>query len=351
MQQKKILVAGIAAFNNATGSFQHTTSDELKHLFEKNNIPFICTPYHKNRLVSLLHGLALIWSNRREIDIAILPLFGTYNSLLWQRILSLLLKTLHKKIILVIHGGSIPAQLQTDPGRFLGSLKRASVIVAPSSFTQKAVSQLGFEPILIENVIPVDNYLFRSKEKIKPRLVWMRAFSDIYNPQMAVRTAKLLAEKFEDFKMVMAGADRGNLAEIKDMITRYDLDEKIYLAGYIDTAEKNKLAAEYDIYINTNKIDNAPVSVIEYMLMGLPVVAVSTGGIPYIIEDRKNGLLVEPGNEADMAAKITMLVEDPAFSAAIANKARNYAENYDEKNILHKWAGIISTLRKHNHHT
>ena len=292
MYQKKIFIGGLSAYNKESNTFQLTTADQLKVLFQKNDIPFLFTEYNKSRLLSLLNAVKTVWLHRRAIDIAILPLFGTYNSLLWQRILSYLLHLLHKKIILVVHGGSIPKKLKTRPEKFLPSLRRAAVIVSPSGFTQYALQEFNIKTVIIENVINSNEYLFHPKKIIRPKLLWMRAFSDIYNPQMAVRVAKILSEKYPGFKMVMAGADKGLLTEIKKMIREYKLGDIIELPGYIETTIKNKLADDYDIYICTNKIDNAPVSIIEFMALGLAIVAVNIGGIPYIIEDGKNGLLV-----------------------------------------------------------
>lgn len=345
MEHKKILIGGIGSFNKETNSFQVTTADQLKDLFQKNGIACLFTNYHKNRFISLLSAVKTIWKNRQEIDIAILPLFGTFNSLLWHKILSVLLKKLHIKVVAVVHGGSIPEQLSSNPDKFLPSLKRADTVVVPSGFIKDALKKFNIDALIIENAINLSDYEFHLKKTIRPKIIWMRSFSDLYNPKMAVRVAKIMAQKYPEFKMVMAGADKGQLAEIKNMIEDNNLTEKIQIAGYIDLPIKNKLAQEFDVYICTNKVDNAPVSVIEFMALGLPVVSVEIGGIPYIIEHEKNGLLVEPDNDNGMADKIDLLISDAALSQKIIEDAKKYTDSYDEINILHKWNALFVKLR------
>jgi glycosyltransferase involved in cell wall biosynthesis len=174
----------------------------------------------------------------------------------------------------------------------------------------------------------------------------MRAFEDVYNPAMAVEVARLLDKKFPDFQMVMAGGDKGLLTAIKRMVSDYGLTTKVLFPGYINHQQKLQYAREYDIYICTNKIDNAPVSVIEFMALGLPIVSVNTGGIPYIIKDGENGLLVNDEDVDAMVEKIEMLIQQPALTTQIAANALNYSRRYDEAPVLGKWIKLFAQMQE-----
>jgi len=161
---------------------------------------------------------------------------------------------------------------------------------------------------------------------------------------MAIRVAKRLSEKFSDFQMVMAGKEGPLTSTIKEMTEKNGLSGKIIFPGYINTQEKEKFASEYDIYICTNRIDNAPVSLIEFMSFGLPVVSVNTGGIPYLIKDGQNGLLVDPDDDEAMFAKICLLIENPSLAKSIRSNALEYAQQYDEKYIIPKWKALMENF-------
>jgi glycosyltransferase involved in cell wall biosynthesis len=161
---------------------------------------------------------------------------------------------------------------------------------------------------------------------------------------MAIHVAERLAIKFEDFQMVMAGKEGPLFSLIKRMVAEKGLSDKIIFPGYINMQEKIAFAEQYDVYINTNKIDNAPVSVIEFMALGLPVVSVNVGGLPYLITNEQNGLLVNGDDDEAMFLQICRLIKNPSFAKSICCNAFHYAQQYDEKNVFKKWERLIDGL-------
>jgi glycosyltransferase involved in cell wall biosynthesis len=223
-------------------------------------------------------------------------------------------------------------------------MKRADILFAPSPYFSLYLKQKGFNVRVLENPVDLSSYSFCRKEKIRPRILWMRAFSDIYNPLMAVRVAKRLAEKYSDFEMIMAGKEGPLLNAAKDLAKEYGLLNKIIFPGYINLQQKQAYAQDYDIYICTNKIDNTPVSLTEFMQFGLPIVSVNTGGISYMIEDGVNGLLVNANDAEGMFDKITLLISNQALAQSIIANAYNYVQRYDEKNVIQKWKALLSEI-------
>ena len=223
-------------------------------------------------------------------------------------------------------------------------MKRADVLFAPSAYFGAFFKQKGFDVFIIENPVDLSEYKFCVKKKIRPRIVWMRAFTDIYNPLMAVQVAKKLADHYEDFEMIMAGKDGPLFSSVKDLTKKYGLENKIIFPGYISTKQKQQYAQDYDIYICTNKIDNTPVSLTEFMQLGLPIVAVNTGGIPYMIENGINGLLINSDDAEDMFSKIKLLIDNQELSQSIISNAYNYVQQYDEKNVIDKWKELLSRV-------
>jgi glycosyltransferase involved in cell wall biosynthesis len=285
----------------------------------------------------------VIFKNKDHFDIALIPLFGTWPSFIWQEIMTRVLKLFRKKIILTVHGGSIPARMDKKPARFLKALKRPDIITCPSEFLQQYLMKFNISSMLIRNPVNLAEYTFQSKKFLRPRLIWMRAFEDVYNPSMAIRVAALLAKKYRAFKMVMAG--KGILENgIKQMALEYGLADKIIFPGYIDLQQKINLSNEYDIYICTNSTDNAPVTFIEFMALGLPIVSTNAGGIPFIIKDGETGLLADVGDDAAMVQQIERLIEDSILSQKIIRNANEYAKQYDDKIVVEKWKEIFERL-------
>jgi glycosyltransferase involved in cell wall biosynthesis len=341
MKRKSILQLGLFVNPQNEKSNIHTSADRITEMFIKNNINVISSSHLQGKLARLCDTIFTVISRRKEYDLAIVPLFGTWPSFLWQEFITKLLKILKKKIVLRILGGSIPERTDQGSRRFIKALKRADKIVAPSNYLSEYFEKKGVQVKIIENPLDLSDYIFCVKKRIRPKIIWMRAFTEVYNPEMAIRLAKRLCEKFSDFQMVMAGRDGPLISVIKNMTETNGLTGKVIFPGYLNMQEKQEFAKQYDIYICTNRIDNAPVSIIEFMSFGLPVVSVSVGGIPYLVIDGQNGLLVDPDDDEAMFKKICLLIENPSLAESIRRNACQYVQQYDEKNIIHKWKILI----------
>src|SRR5256885_5746693 len=84
------------------------SGDRIREMLLRNNIKTFSSSYKKGRIPRLFDTLFTIIAKRKKFDIAIVPLFGTWPSFLWQEMVTRLLKLFKKKIILRILGGSIP---------------------------------------------------------------------------------------------------------------------------------------------------------------------------------------------------------------------------------------------------
>jgi glycosyltransferase involved in cell wall biosynthesis len=344
MKNRHVLILGLFLKKGDEKSNIRTVEDRLAELFEKENVPIITSSNSHGRIARFADTVYTVIFKRRAYEIAIVPLFGTWPSFVWQEAMTRMLRLFKKKVVLCIHGGSIPGRVDKGAKRFYKALQRADVLVAPSVYLGEYFQKKQHNVRVIENPIDLSRLPFKAKSFIRPRIIWMRAFTETYNPAMAIRVAKRMADKFEAFQMVMAGKEGPLSAAIKKMAELEGLSHKIIFPGYINLEEKIALAEQYDIYINTNKIDNAPVSVIEFMALGLPVVSVSVGGMPYLIDHEQNGLLVNSNDDREMFLQICRLLEDTSFARAICCNAFNYAKQYDERHIAGKWELVLGEL-------
>ena len=343
-KDKAILILGMFVDHSAAKSNIRTAEDRLAEMFEKNGMAVIRGSSGSGRLKRFTDTVKLIVGKRAEYDIAVVPLFGTWPAFIWQEIAARLLKRLGKKLVLGVHGGSIPARVEAGAQRFFKAVKRADVAYAPSSYMADLFMGKGYKIAVVENPVDYHEYSFRHKQEIRPRLLWMRAFSDIYNPLMAIRVARRMAEKYPEFKMVMAGKDGPLTNAAKQLAASYQLQNHIHFPGYISMQQKQQLADECDIYICTNKIDNTPVSLTEFMRFGLPVVSVNVGGIPRLIQDGVNGLLVNDDDDDAMFKKIHLLISDGPLAQSIIRNAYSFTDRFDESPVLQKWRKLLQQV-------
>ena len=101
---------------------------------------------------------------------------------------------------------------------------------------------------------------------------------------MAVKVLQQLQKQYPSATLTMVGPDKdGSLQTTKDFAK--SLGITVNFSGQLTKEEWWELASKHDIFINTTHFDNTPVSVMEAMALGLPVVSTNVGGIPYLLTD------------------------------------------------------------------
>src|SRR5215831_18665427 len=111
MKNKSVLILGLFLKNRDEKSNIRTVEDRLAQLFAKEDIHTITSSCSRKRISRFADTIFTVIFKKRNYNIAIVPLFGTWPSFLWQEVMTRSLRLFKKKIVLCIHGGSIPARV------------------------------------------------------------------------------------------------------------------------------------------------------------------------------------------------------------------------------------------------
>lgn len=301
--------------------------------------------HHPNRYMRLLDIMWTLLSKQNMIDIQVLQIFCG-PSFVVEDVASLLGKLSHKKIVMVLHGGDMPRFARRFPNWTRRVLQRADRIITPSAYLKRELAWLGFPMQIILNVIDFSHYPYRHRSTLRPRLFWMRSFHEIYNPEMAVRVVEHLRPLVPDIHLTMAGSDKGLLEPMRSLAQERGLRQQITFPGFLDFAGKIRAGEENDIYINTNRIDNMPVSILETCAMGMPVVATEVGGIADLLTHEETGLLVPDNDDLAMAQAIQRLLNDAQLAERLSTNGRKLAEQCAWERIKPQWEQVFADLQE-----
>lgn len=242
----------------------------------------------------------------------------------------------------ILHGGNLPHRLMKSPGLSKELFGGACANVSPSLYLKEEFEAKGFTTNYIPNFIEIEKYDFRNRTKVAPKLLWVRSFHSIYNPLLAIKTFRLVLDKYPGAELYMIGPDKdGSQQQAVNLAKKLGIGNQLKMTGRLSLGEWTDLARQCDIFINTTNFDNHPVSVIEAMALGFPIVTTQVGGLPFLLEDKEEALLVPPNNETAFAEAIFKLIEDPGLAGKLSSNARLKAETFTWQQQEEKWLSVI----------
>lgn len=315
----------------------------LSDLFKESGYPVVSVSALTSRYMRLADIVATLVRQRSVSDILILDVYGG-PSFVVEDVASLLGSRFGQRIVMCLRGGAMPEFMSRFPRWARRVLGRADAIVAPSAYLARAAARYGFRAQVIPNVVNLAAYPYRHRRRLTPRLFWMRSFQPAWNPEMAVRVLARVRQETPEATLVMAGQDQGTQAEVMRLARNLRLDGAARFPGFLDRAAKAREGDAADIYINTNRVDNMPVAVVEACAMGLPVVSTAVGGIPDLLTDGETGLLVPDDDDRAMSEAVRRLINDPELAGRLSAQGRRLAERSSWEQVRSQWEQLFGEL-------
>ena len=315
--------------------------DTLSALLEQEGYEVRAVSSYAIKLFRLCSMMLNVISFRRRIKYVLIDTYSTSN-FYYAYLISRLCVFLNIKYIPILRGGNLPQRLDNSPKMAASVFNNSYANVAPSNYLKTEFENRGYITIYIPNVLEIKKYEFKPRGISEPRLLYVRAFASIYNPEMAIHVLKDLIKDFPNTRLCMIGPVKDNsLDSCKELVHEFNLENSVEFTGKLSKDEWHKKAVDYNIFINTTNIDNTPVSVMEAMALGIPVVSTNVGGVPYLVKNEHTGLLVDKNNVEQMAKGVKRLITDEKLSSTIAQNARKHVESFDWDNVCKLWNNIL----------
>jgi glycosyltransferase involved in cell wall biosynthesis len=337
----KVPVLMIGSFLSASVGIP-TVSEHLSLKLRNAGWQIITASQKSPKVPRLLDMLSTAWNQREQYQIALVDVYSG-AAFVWAEAVCWILRRARKPYILNLHGGNLPVFAASNEKRVRRVLDYATAVVAPSPYLIENMRDYRADIQCMPNSLDIDSYRFRHRSHIRPELIWLRAFHKIYNPEMAIRTLALIRSEVDHAHLIMIGPDKGDGTLKSAQLVRKELglQERISIVGGISKSDVAKWLNQGDIFLNSTNVDNTPVSVLEAMACGLCVISTKVGGIPYLLENERNALLVPPGDERAMAEGVLRILREPGLAGQLSKNARLKAETYDYSRIIPKWEELF----------
>jgi len=320
-----------------------TACEELSARLAAGGWPVLTASNRLHPALRLGDMVGAVLLRRTEYQVAQVDVYSG-RAFLWAEAVCAALRACGKPFVLTLHGGALPEMARREGARVARLLRAAAAVTAPSRYLRHAFSTMRPDLELLPNALDLAAYRFRPRRRPEPRLIWLRAFHEIYDSILAVETLAELNAEMPGATLTMIGPDKGDgsLERSRGRARELALTDSVSFPGRVNKRDVPSQLEQGDIFINTSRIDNTPVSVLEAMAAGMCIVSTGVGGIPDLLEDGVDALLVPAGNPRAMADAIRRIRREPDLAEQLSRNARRKVSAFDWSAILPRWQRILA---------
>jgi glycosyltransferase involved in cell wall biosynthesis len=224
------------------------------------------------------------------------------------------------------------------------SLSRADAIIVPSAFLESVFGKRGFPTTIVPNIIDLGRFSPRPRApafpgRECPHLIVTRNLEPIYDNATALRAFVIVRRGFPAATLTMAGSGPERQA-LELLASELGIADAVTFTGRMDNEGMAFLYQDADIMINPSLADNMPISILEALASGVPVVSTDVGGIPYLVEHGRTALLVPVHDPRAMADAIVLLLGDPCMRDKLRQAGFEAARQYAWTNIRERLLSV-----------
>ena len=217
-------------------------------------------------------------------------------------------------------------------------LKKTKNLIAVSQWITQFIDKNSKSIKVIHNGIDTKKFRPGKKSMLdtnKPVVLFCGRLYALKGIKTIIDSMSLVLQKHDVF---FAFSGSGDKKQWEQLIQQKNIPKENYcFLNYVPYEKIHELYQSADIFILPSFTESFPLTVLEAMASGLPVIATNIGGIPEMINHGKNGLLIEAGNHKQLAKNIIALLENKKLAKSLGSKARSHVvQNFDVRIMANK---------------
>lgn len=288
----------------------------------------------------------------RDSDIKIVHIHGASKGSFYRKYLlfCLVRRFFHKKIIYHVHGGGFQDFYLKSPvfiqKRVRYVMHSADLVVCLSE-KWKLFFTSAFRPkrvVIVNNMVIPPINTNRIKQNGKFQFLFLGLIGDNKGVFDLLKVIAKYRSKFEN-KLIIKIAGNGETDRLMNDIKKLNLQNLIHFEGWADLMKKEKLFRTSDAFILPSYKEGLPLSILEAMSYGLPVIAGKVGGIPDLLHKYRNGILVKPGDSHSIKKAIDKFMQDPVLLQKFSQRSTDGVVDFYPKVVLKTLFSIYHELQ------
>jgi len=230
-------------------------------------------------------------------------------------------------VVVNYRGGGAESFLERQHGVVRPTLARAAALVVPSGFLAAVFAKHGFSARIVQNIVDLRAFTPADSPPSSPHVVVTRNLEAIYDNATALRAFATLRRRHPQARMTIAGEgpERRSLEALCETL---GIAASVRFTGRLDNTALPELYRSATVVVNPSTVDNMPVSLLEALACGVPIVSTNVGGIPFLVEHDVDALLVPAGDSDAMAQALLQITEEPAIALRLRQAGTVTARRY-----------------------
>jgi len=251
-----------------------------------------------------------------------------------------------KPALVNYRGGGAEAFLAKEARWVKPTLARAAALVVPSGFLQAVFAAHGIRAEIVPNIIDLARFRPGRPKNQGPHMVVTRNLEEIYDIPTAIRAFARIHARHAEARLTIAGSGPHRMA-LENLCAELNVVEAVRFTGQLDNERMASLYETADLMLNPSRVDNMPISLLEAMASGVPVVSTNVGGIPYMVQDGVSALLVAPQDPEALARAALCVIEDPDLAARLRRAGLEAVQAYAWDRVRPRLIGLYEACLGH----
>lgn len=243
-------------------------------------------------------------------------------------LLTLLLGKLARRRVVIAYSGGMARTFVTQSWRvLLPLLRRADGLAASSAYGQELLQRYGLRVKVVPNLVVLEEHPLLARTAWPPLILWSDDLEPRANPQMALHALAQLRHTVPDARLLLAGS--GSLAgELTTLARALGVAGAVAYRPQLSERQRQDAIREASVVWRTASEDSLPQVLLEAAASGTVIVASAVGGVPELLDDGVDGLLVLPEDAAALAQATARVLSRPFLAESLATNARLSVERF-----------------------
>jgi glycosyltransferase involved in cell wall biosynthesis len=273
------------------------------------------------------HALMLL--SFRQVDIVHFHGGGSVSALR-KCVFFHLVKLFGCKVIYHLHGGAFPQQYQQLPRRFQAVIanmfQRADLVICLSESFRKEVKAIAPRAnIIVEmNSVPLPQQVNCHDSTDEVRIVYLGLINEKKGFFDLLAVMGKICRDNDNVRLLVGGL--GEEQRMRREMEALGITTRVEYLGWLEAEERDNLLGTADILALPSYGEGMPMSILEAMSFGIPILATNVGGVPDIVLDGETGFLVQAGDLEQLYDRLMALIRDPNLRMAMGARGRRLVE-------------------------